>query len=176
MLKNNLTVREICKSDFELLANYWASASDEFLKSMGAVKSKLPAKEQFVEMLFEQLASSYKEKKSYCIIWCINNVPSGHCNVNKIEFGNHAYMHLHLWTDVQRKNGMGARFVKMSLPYFFNNLKLKKLFCEPYALNIAPNKTLARAGFTFVKKYVTTPGNINFEQEVNLWEYRFENN
>jgi [ribosomal protein S5]-alanine N-acetyltransferase len=28
---------------------------------------------------------------------------------------------------------------------------------------------LAKVGFTFVKKYVTVPGVINFEQEVNRW-------
>jgi hypothetical protein len=29
---------------------------------------------------------------------------------------------------------------------------------------------LAKVGFTFVKKYVTVPGIINFEQEVNRWQ------
>ena len=37
-------------------------------------------------------------------------------------------------------------------------------------MNPAPNKTLARVGFEFVKEYVTVPGSINFEQPVNRWE------
>ena len=40
----------------------------------------------------------------------------------------------------------------------------------PYALNPAPNKTLGRAGFSFSRHYIGTPGSINFEQEVNVWE------
>ena len=141
---------------------------------MGADKKLMPSKEYFSQALAEQIQSSYEEKKSYAIIWCANGLPCGHSNVNKIEFGNHAYMHLHLWNNTYRQNGMGAVFVKMTLPYFFSNLKLQKLFCEPYALNIAPNKTLERVGFDFIKQYITTPGAINFEQQVNLWEIRKE--
>ena len=108
------------------------------------------------------------------MIWQMDNEPIGHCNVNKIKFGEEAYMHLHLWNSDGRKKGMGAELVKMSLPYFFEKLELKKIYSEPYALNPAPNKTLVKAGFTFVKEYITTPGFLNFEQPVNLWELTYE--
>lgn len=62
----------------------------------------------------------------------------------------------------------------MGLPWFFKNLKLKKIYCEPYALIPAPNKTLEKVGFKFVKTYVTTPGRLNFEQPVYLWEITYE--
>lgn len=78
-------------------------------------------------------------------------------------------MHLHLWNTNTRQKGIGTKLVKKSLPFFFNNLKLQTLYCEPYVLNIAPNKTLEKVGFKFDKKYITTPGSINFEQEVNRW-------
>lgn len=104
------------------------------------------------------------------MIWEMDGVPIGHSNVNKIMYGEAAYMHLHLWDREVRQKGMGAAFVKMSLPYFFNNLHLKTIYCEPYALNIAPNRTLEKVGFRFVKKHITTPGFLNFEQEINRWE------
>lgn len=62
----------------------------------------------------------------------------------------------------------------MTLSYFFEKLELKKIYYEPYALNTAPNKTLKKAGFEFVKKYVTTPGFLNFEQDVNQWQMTYE--
>jgi hypothetical protein len=37
-------------------------------------------------------------------------------------------------------------------------------------LNPAPNRTLERVGFSFVRQYIGVPGSINFEQEVSLWE------
>lgn len=65
---------------------------------------------------------------------------------------------------------MGAHFVKLTIPFYFNNFHLQTLYCEPYALNPAPNKTLPKAGFEFVKDYVCVPGWLNFEQMVNLWQ------
>ena len=95
-------------------------------------------------------------------------------NVNKIKFGEEAYMHLHLWKADKRQKGIGARFVKMTLPYFFDNLLLKKLYCEPYALNPAPNKTVEKIGFTFIKEHISVPGSLNFEQLTKLWELSYD--
>jgi RimJ/RimL family protein N-acetyltransferase len=90
-------------------------------------------------------------------------------------FGEQAYMHLHLWNSGFRQKGSGAILVQKSLPYFFENLKLKTLYCEPYTLNPAPNKTLEKIGFELVKTHVTIPGTLNFEQEVHLWKLTREN-
>jgi len=106
-----------------------------------------------------------------CMIWLFNGKAIGHCNVNNIIFGQSAFMHLHMWNAPNRKKGMGSQLVQLSIPYFFKHLELKELFCEPYALNPAPNKTLAKLGFQFIKKHVTIPGSLNFEQEVNRWRF-----
>ena len=169
-MKPILSVREIEPSDIKLITDYWINANEEFLKSMGADINKIPAKEEWNQMLLEQLDQPYHEKKSYCTIWMNNGEPVGHCNVNKIIFGEEAYMHLHLWNDVNRQKGTGVEFVKMSIPWFFINLDLKILYCEPYASNPAPNITLQKIGFTFVKEYRTIPGYLNFEQPVKLWK------
>lgn len=165
-----LSVREMQQPDIEHIVQYWLGADEKFLKGMGADIKKIPAREEWISMLTQQLQQSYNQKQSYCLIWLHNSLPVGHSNVNKIFFGKEAYMHLHLWTAHVRQKGMGTELVKKGLPFFFNNLQLQKLYCEPYALNPAPNKTLQKAGFTFLKKYSTIPGFLNFEQEVNLWE------
>ena len=169
-----LTVREIQKKDIEHLIEYWLASDPVFLRGMGVDLDKIPDREQWTMILSEQLNQPYEEKKSYCIIWQLNNHPVGHSNVNKIIFGEEAYMHLHLWKTGVRQKGFGSAFVKMTLPYFFRNLKLKRLYCEPYSLNTSPNKTLEKVGFSFVKDYITTPGYLNFEQPVNLWELTYD--
>ena len=58
----------------------------------------------------------------------------------------------------------------MTVPYYFTNYHLQRLYCEPSALNEAPNKVIEKAGFNFVKNYITIPGWLNFEQEVSLWK------
>lgn len=175
MMESVLSARELDPDDIGLIINYWISADAEFMKGMGVDLNKLPSEEQWRKMLAEQLLQSYEQKKSYCIIWQIDGKPVGHSNVNKIVFGEEAYMHLHLWESVNRKSGAGAELVKLTLPFFFKNLKLKTLYCEPYALNPAPNNTLRKVGFSFIKEHVTTPGFLNFEQPVNRWELTLEN-
>jgi len=170
MTSASLTVREIQHSDIEPLSDYWFKSGPEFLIDMGVDLSKMPTREEWKEMLNEQLGQSYEEKKSYCIIWLLNDEPVGHSNVNRIIFGEEAYMHLHIWEPGNRTKGLGLQFVKMTLPFFFQNMKLKKICCEPYASNPAPNKTMEKLGFEFIKEYITVPGFINFEQPVKHWE------
>ncbi|MDP4264005.1 MAG: GNAT family protein [Bacteroidota bacterium] len=174
MKESILSVREIKKDDIDLVTQYWLDADNAFLTGMGVDTGKMPGKEEWKRILAEPLGQSYEEKKSYCIIWLEDNKPIGHSNVNKIIFGEEAYMHLHVWYTGARKKGSGTILVKKTLPFFFGNLQLKKICCEPYALNPAPNKTLAKAGFRFVKEYITTPGWLNYEQPVNHWEISYD--
>ena len=169
-----LSVREILEEDIPLITQYWLGSDNAFLTGMGVDLAKIPSKEDWYIMLKAQLNQRYEEKKSYCIIWILNEKPIGHSNINKIVFGEEAYMHLHIWDADARKKGVGTELIKLTLPYFFENCKLRQLYCEPYALNTAPNKTLEKAGFVFVKEYVTTPGMLNFEQPVNRWEMSYE--
>jgi RimJ/RimL family protein N-acetyltransferase len=155
--------------DIDLIADYWSNSDHSHLLQMGVDVAKLPSRSEFVAMLREQLSQPYAAKKSYALIWEIDGVPVGHCNINKIVPCKEAYMHLHLWQSIHRQKGQGAALVKLSVPFFFRNFGLQQLFCEPYSLNEAPNKTLAKAGFTFLRSYQTTPNYINFDQRVNLW-------
>jgi RimJ/RimL family protein N-acetyltransferase len=174
MGNSELSVREITESDIPLIINYWITAEPSYLIGMGVDLEKMPTSIEWQTMLHQQILLPYSEKKSYCLIWIYNNNPVGHSNVNKIVFGDHAYIHLHMWQSTFRKKGMGINFIFKCLPYFFQNLQLKTIYCEPYALNPAPNNLLKKLGFVFVKNYITTPGFLNFEQSVNLWKLTFE--
>lgn len=174
MNQPHLSVREMQQKDIESIADYFLNADSAFLINMGVDLAKVPAKDEWLKMLSEQLTQPYEEKRSYCIIWQADDKPIGHSNVNKIIFGEEAYMHLHIWIPDVKKKGIGTELVKKTIPYFFKNLKLKKLFCEPNAFNTAPNKTLEKVGFDFVKTHVTIPGWLNFEQPCNLWVMSYD--
>ena len=158
------------KSDIESIVDYFFNADSEFLKGMGADKKKLPERSEWIKKLNSEYEKPFKKKEFYYIIWLINGKPSGHSNINNIYFGKTATMHLHLWKNDFRKNGLGYNFLKQTAPLYFKNLRLEKLICEPYSDNIAPNKVLKKAGFKFIKSYETIPGWINFSQIVNRYE------
>jgi len=169
MDKSVLSVREIQETDIERITNYWLKSESSFLENMGVDLNKLPTKEQMTQMLLGQLTTPLDQKRSYCIIWELDNKPIGHSNTNPTTFGEEAFMHLHIWDAVSRKKGLGSELIKRTLPYFFNNLQLKRLYSEPYTLNPAPNRALEKAGFELEKEYTTIPGSLNFEQPVKRW-------
>ncbi len=152
------------------LVNYWHHADEDYLRFLGADILKLPAPNDLKRMLNNQINTPFDQKKAFATIWLENGKAIGHSNVNKIEFGKEAYMHLHLWYPDQRRKGVGSQLIKQSIRLFFEKLELETLYCEPNAFNDAPNKTLAKIGFEFIKAYRTIPGAINFEQEVKRWK------
>jgi len=168
--KGALNVRPMELKDIQPLADYWLLSPASHLVSMGVDLDKLPEREILESALSSQLKHPIEEKKSYALIWEQDGLPIGHTNVNQIEFGKQAYMHLHLWAAQSRQKGLGLTLVNQSLSLFFDNLNLQTIYCEPYALNPAPNKTLERLGFEFVKRHRTIPGSLNFEQDVHLWK------
>lgn len=173
-----LTVRECTVEDLEKIIDYFVLADSEFLKGMGADKSKLPQKQDWIKKLESEFVLPYHKKDFYYIIWELDHQAIGHSNINNIQYGNSATMHLHLWDNPTRKKGLGSEFLKLTLPYYFKHFELKKLICEPYSKNIAPNKTLKKLGFELVRTYETIPGWINYLQTVNSYEFtksRFEN-
>lgn len=171
---NQLNVRHLEEKDIDLIADYWVNSDPEFLTGMGVDLQKIPDRFNFSIMLKNQLNTSIPLRQSHALIWEFDGKPIGHTNVNKIEFGVQAFMHLHLWQNKFRRKGMGTTLVRLSVPLFFRELELKILYCEPYSLNPAPNKTLEKAGFFFEKAYTTIPGTINFEQQVNRWLFKKE--
>jgi RimJ/RimL family protein N-acetyltransferase len=151
-----------------------AQFGQDQLENMDVDITKLPNEQQFLTYLNAQIELPVTQKESYCIIWGQNNLPVGHSNTRSTLFAKEAFMHLHLWNKETRKKGLGYEFVRLTLPYFFENLQLKDLYCEPYSLNPAPNKAIEKAGFELIQEQITVPGAFNFEQSTKRWRLSHE--
>ena len=169
MSKLDLSVREIQQEDVRNIVDYFLKADHQYLLNMGVDIAKVPSEEQFYSYLSGQIKLPIEERISFCIIWLVDGIPIGHSNTNPTSFGKEAFMHLHIWKPDERRKGMGAELLRLTLAMFFEKLQLQDLYCQPYAHNPAPHATLAKNGFEFVKEYVTVPGMLNFEQPVKLW-------
>ncbi|HET9057838.1 MAG TPA: GNAT family protein [Chitinophagaceae bacterium] len=164
-----ISVRHLQFDDHEKIVDYFLNSEKDFLIGMGVDINKLPQRQEWLTILTSNYELEIDKKNFFYIIWLLDNKPVGHSNINKIVFAKEAFMHLHMWDKHIRKKGLGVEFLRMTLPYYFDIFKLETLFCEPFALNIAPNKTLEKLGFEFVKTYDTIPGWINSYQSVNRW-------
>lgn len=152
-----------------LMVAYFRDADHDFLNSMGVDPSRLPKYDEWVGLVSEDMTLPINKRQFYYVVWELEGQPVGHSNINKVLYGQEAFMHLHLWDSSTRRSGNGAFFVNQSISLYFDVFKLKELYCEPYALNLGPNKTLPKAGFQLIKSYETTPGWLNFHQPVNRW-------
>lgn len=103
------------------------------------------------------------------VLWKTDEIPIGFSVADRIIYRQEAYMHLHILSGGQRNTGNGTACVRETVKIYFSALQLQRLFCEPNAFNIAPNRTLQRAGFKYVKTHNTVPGAINYHQAVTRW-------
>ena len=169
-----LNVRLLTKDDIPFIVEYWNTRTDENLLLMG-VQPEIARSIDFGKLISEQFELPNHEKKVFFVIWEVNGKPIGHSNASHIEFGSNCHMHLHIWQPDTRQRGMGTELVKRSLPIYFKELQLERIFCTPHAINPAPNKTLRRVGFDLIQEnHVCVPGFLNFEQPVNRYEMTLE--
>lgn len=153
----------------EHIIKYWHESAPDFLEKMGVDLKKLPTKMEFRKIFQDEIMAEKEKKKTFTSIWLTDGEPIGHCNINDIEFGKVAYMHLHMWNSDERGKGAGSVLINQSLTLFFVLFKLEKVYCEPSCYNPAPNKTLEKIGFKFVKSIRKVPSVIASEQDLNQW-------
>lgn len=165
-----MNIREINEADIDPIVSYWKDSPEAYLKGMGIDTSDLSRFDGMPAGMRAELATPYEEKATYHLVAEVDGEAIGHTYVNRVVFGESASVHLHLWRNAEKGQGLGSKMVALALPVFFDRLQLQKLICEAAAINPAPNRTMAKLGFTFIKTYVTVPAGWNFELEVSRWE------
>ena len=156
-------------ADADLIIDYFHAASPEYLNSLGVDPSRLLERVEWKARLERRFAMPIEERNFFGIVWEIDGRPAGWSSADKIVFGQEAYMHLHILEPQRRQAGNGTFFVKESAKIYFDTLRISRLYCEPYAFNVAPNRTLQAAGFKYIKTHETVPGMFNFHQPVTRW-------
>ena len=164
-----LTVREMMDSEVDLLVEYFHSSTPEHLEILGVDPTRLPNPDSLRERLRRECTLPVDQRAMVPVIWLSDDRPIGFSTADKIAYGEQANMHLHVIDPGRRNSGIGAACVHLSVDLYFDRLKLKRLFCEPNAFNVAPNRTLQKAGFKYLKTHKTVPGPFNFHQAVNRW-------
>ena len=163
------------REEYELMLDYFYKADEPFLRGMGVDPLKLPPRDKWLDALLVDHEKPDTERDRFYLIWIFRGERVGHSSINKIIHGTEAFIHLHLWNSKLRKAGLGMEFARRSANFYFERFNLKKLVCEPWAENPAPNRVLEKLGFTFVRRYRTIPVVIAYEQDVNRYELRRPN-
>lgn len=163
---------ELCSSTGELkrVVSYFHDAGDAALLAMGVDRARLPARDEWLRRIASEAELEPRDQKLCYVIWRCDGRSVGHSSMNNIVYGEEGHAHLHLWNDGERRRGFGTEFMRASIDIYVRRFLLKRVISEPYAENPGPNKLLSKLGFDFVRRYRTTPGATNFEQDVNRWQ------
>jgi RimJ/RimL family protein N-acetyltransferase len=164
-----LVVREMQLDEVDFRIDYFHDSSDEHLRTLGVDRALLPTRAAWRQFYAEDYARPLRERESYSLIWELDGEVVGFSSVDRIHFGSEAFMHLHILNPAQRKEGLGAKFVRESAAIYFRVLELERLFCEPNAFNVAPNRTLQRVGFRYLFTHEAQPSPINPRQVTTRW-------
>ena len=171
-----ILVREMALAETDLVVNYFHQATPEHLEMLGVDPTRLPTPDAWRELFQQDFSTPLEERRGFLLIWLLDGQAVGFSSCDKIVFGERANMHLHVAEPSLRRQGIGAECVRRGVDIYFEKLRLKSLFCEPNAFNVGPSRTLQKAGFRYVKTYMTVPGPLNFHQAVTRWVFELETN
>jgi len=168
--KPSLAVRPFEESDYGPMVDYFLDSEPLVLTGMGIDTRKMLGREEWLRHLLMDHQKPDAQRDRFYLAWVRDDDLVGHSSINQIELGKEAHFHLHLWKADMRGAGVGAELVRLSAAFYIERFGFKRLICEPYANNPAPNRVLPKAGFRFVKRYRTVPTTLSFEQDVNRFE------
>ena len=165
----DLHVREMRLDEVGIRIDYFHDASDDHLRRLGVDRALLPSREAWQKFYEEDYARPIPDRVNYSLVWELDGAVLGFSSTDQIEFGEQAFMHLHILNADRRRSGLGEQFVRESTAVYFRVLELRRLFSQPNAFNVAPNRTLQRAGFRYLLSENIIPSPINDLQTVTRW-------
>lgn len=169
MCEGVFAVRPMRLDEVSVRIDYFHDSSDAHLLRLGVDRALLPSRADWFAFYERDYARPIAERENYSLVWLLDDEIVGFSSTDRIEFGEQAFMHLHILESGRRHAGLGTRFVRLSAPRYVEVLQLRRLYCQPNAFNVAPNRTLQHAGFRYVMTLETTPSPINFPQAVTRW-------
>ena len=164
-----LRVREMARHELARRVDYFHDATDEHLARMGVDRARLPDRADWLRTHEQEWGRPLREKTSVFLAWTLDEEVVGFSSADRIAWGEHCWMHLHILDAGRRGRGLGAPLVRRSAEWYLERFELQRVYAEPHACNVAPNRALQRAGFTYVFTHEPEPGPINVAAPMTRW-------
>ncbi|MCO5144009.1 MAG: hypothetical protein M9962_13045 [Oligoflexia bacterium] len=172
--KHNFVVRPMEEDEVSFMLDYWQNCTPEDLERMGVDVKKIPLREIFKKNILDSFANPIEKTKSFYLTWYVGDVAIGFTSLKNIIYSESGEMHLHIWDVSSRGKGYGAvLFCKAALE-FYRIFNLKKIICEPRAINPMPNGMLKKIGFPLVKTHEKASSELSLFCELNQYDINKE--
>lgn len=162
-------MRELGPDEMDVRIDYFHGATDEHLRRMGVDRALLPPPDEWRAAYAADAARPPEQRTTSSLAWELDGEVVGFASIDRIRHGEEAFFHLHLLDPERRRRGLGVPFVRLSVVRFAELFALRRLLSEPNAFNVAPNRTLQRAGFRYLFTHERVPGALNPRQPVTRW-------
>jgi len=163
-------VRPLSSNELEKVVDYFLNFTLEEDLLAGADRKNYPSREKWIKLLLEDAKQPLRKRRFFYLGWFLEGKLIGHCNINNIEFGEEAYIHIHLWDRTLRRQGLATCFLMKAVNFYFKYFTLHKIISEPKSDNIGSKKTLQKCGFSFLNAHVKKPDMLSIEHEVSHYE------
>ena len=140
-------VRPLIGKNLERVVDYFLNLTPEDDLRMGSDRKNFMSQDEWIKLLIDDSQKPLHKRKFFYLGWFLDDHLIGHCNINKIIYGQEAFIHLHLWMLKLREQGLGSDFLIKAVDFYFKNFKLERILGEPKSDNPGPNKTLVKCGF-----------------------------
>lgn len=168
---HSFEIRDSTEADMKLQAEYFHSASDEYLYNLGVEVKKIREKSLFdPEEARKKLQIPVAERTAHSYAIVINQRTVGLAIVKKIKFGEEADLHAHIFQAENRRQGLGSQVFFEVVRRAFTTFHLKKINCDPTASNPAPNKLLQKMGLQPLRTIETPAEGILRQRIANHYE------
>ena len=143
-----LSVREMRFDESDLIIDYFHQSTPEHLEMMGVDPSRLPTPQAWRERFEQDFSRPLDQRMGLLVIWLSDDEPIGFstCRQDRLRRSG---QNAPAYRRPRRVGGAvrASECVRQSVELYFDRLKLRRLVHEPNAFNIAPNRTLQKAGF-----------------------------
>lgn len=141
---NEITIKSCTVEDIAFIADYISNCSEEFLRSFGADKKKVPPTEILIENLRKNL-DDHGIVKNFAIAY-YNGQRIGHCNVNNIVENDSGVIHAQIWDASLRNVGVASSSLIKACDHFFDLLNFKKIIFKVPHINASANGVMNKMG------------------------------
>lgn len=102
-----LLVREMALDEVGLIIDYFHGSSPEHLEMLGVDPTRLPPRDRSRARYEDDDARPRAERSSMLVVWELDGVAVGFSTCDRIAYGEHAFMHLHV-VDPERRDPESA--------------------------------------------------------------------
>jgi RimJ/RimL family protein N-acetyltransferase len=134
----SVSVRDLAEADIPFVLDYWFRSPPDFIESLGADLTKIPAESQFADSLLQRVRMNEplaRSKLSSLAILCDGQFVGFH-NLSPLTEGDFGVFHAHISRPEFRRRGVAACSYPQACRVFLERFDLRRILFKTPLQNV----------------------------------------